>query len=107
VLEVTFNSGLVGGIPYVTMFGLMILGIVQFYRRARDNPNDAALIAAFGLGLVPYLVEAMVVDMVSAWYVNMVMMLVVGAIFGWQVEETHAGRNTRPIPARRDETGRG
>ncbi len=86
VLEVAFNSGIVGALPYVTMFGIIIVGAVRFLRRARDR-LEAGLVAAFAIALVPYLVEAMVIDMVSAYYVNMVMMLVVGALFGWQSEQ--------------------
>jgi O-antigen ligase len=83
VLEVAFDSGLVGVIPYVTMFALIIAGAFGFVRRARDGLG-AGLATAFAIAIVPYLVEAMVIDMVSAYYVNMVMMLVVGALFGWQ-----------------------
>ncbi len=84
VLEVAFNSGLAGAIPYVATGILITSGLWRLRRRARDNPERSALITAFAIAIVPYVVEAMVVDMVSAYYVNMVMMLIVGSFFGWQ-----------------------
>jgi O-antigen ligase len=98
VLEVAFNTGIIGVAPYLMTGFLIVTGIVGMRRRARSDPDSSALIAAFGIGLVPYLVEAMVIDMVSAYYVNMVMMLAVGALFGWQAEETNAGSDSRAVP---------
>ncbi len=100
-LEVTFNSGLVGGIPYVTMFAIMFLAGAVFYRRARArDPSDADLVLVLLLAMLAYAVQAMVVDMISAYYVNMVMMLAVGTLFGWQTEESYASRHPGAVPAR-------
>ncbi len=92
VLEVAFNSGLLGVAPYLATAALILTGIVASVRRERGSPRNAALAMAFGISLVPYAVEAMVVDMVSAYYVNMVMMLSVGALFGWQIERRAQAR---------------
>ena len=100
VLEVTFNSGLIAGIPYVATILLIITSIVRFYRRARDDVDsggEAALVLAFGLALLAYLVQSMVVDMVAAYYVNTVMMLALGALFGWQTERNYASRHPGPV----------
>lgn len=87
-LEVVFNTGLVGAIPYLAMLAAMLVGTARFYRRARDSVDgEAGLVLAFGLAIVAYLIQAMVVDMVAAHYVNMVFMLAVGALFGWQSKE--------------------
>lgn len=109
VLEVAFNSGLLGVAPYLASACLIALGIARF-RRAGGAARDVALATAFAICLVPYAVEAMVVDMVSAYYVNMVMMLSVGALFGWQMERQatadtgqaevfYARGDTRTVPA--------
>lgn len=84
-LEVLFNTGLVGGVPYIAMYIIITAGIVRFYHRARA-PDDRALILAFALAPLAYLVQAVVVDMISGYYVNMVVMLAVGSLFGWQRE---------------------
>jgi O-antigen ligase len=109
-LEVTFNTGLVGALPYIAMFAGIGLGILRSLRRARDQTaGEAALILAFGLAVLAYLVQAMVVDMVAAHYVNMTMMLAVGSVFGWQSEEKreHAGRHLGPVSTGFDAAGRG
>ena len=82
-LEVFFDNGLIGGIPYLACFILVAVGAIRHYRRARE-PSEKGLVLAFGLAFLPYLVEGMVVDMIFAYYVNLVLMLAVGSLFGWQ-----------------------
>lgn len=95
VLEILFDNGLIGGLPYLAMIGLIALGVARFYRRARDSVEEKALILAFGLCGVAYLVEAMTVDMISGYYVNMVLMLAIGSLFGWQ-----ESRESTPAPGK-------
>lgn len=110
LLEVAFNSGLAGLGPYLLTATLIAVGIARFRRGEGGDAGDVALATAFAISLVPYAVEAMVIDMVAAYYVNMVMMLSVGALFGWQVERKatadaaraeviHARRDPGPVPA--------
>ena len=98
-LEVFFDNGLIGGLPYLASFILVAVGAIRHYRRARD-PASKGLVLAFGLAFLPYLVEGMVVDMIFAYYVNLVLMLAVGAFFGWQTAQQpalqQAGLDNRP-----------
>jgi uncharacterized membrane protein len=78
----------------MAMFIVIGLGIVRFYRRAKDKTDgDAGLILAFALAVLAYVVQAMVVDMAVAYYVNMVFMLAVGALFGWQESTENLSTN--------------
>jgi O-antigen ligase len=100
LLEVLFDNGLIGALPYIAMLAAILAGIVRFYRRARDRTEEAPLILAFGLAALAYVVQAMAVDMISGYYVNMVLMLAVGGLFGWQNEEINARRDPGAIPDR-------
>jgi len=89
-LEVTINNGLLSAIPYTLSFMLMGLGILSFYRRARRAgwPGEAETILPFGLALLVYVMNAMVVDMLAGYYPNMIFMFIMGTVFAWQLART-------------------
>jgi len=64
------------------MFAMTVAGALRFFRAG--SGSDRALVVPFGLAVAAYLVQAMVVDMGNAYYVNMVNLLVIGSLFGWQ-----------------------
>lgn len=113
LLEVTFDSGLLGGVPYAAVFAITLYGAWRFLREAwlaippeqrrRSQwwvgTQAAGLILVFAVVVIDYLLQAMFVDMISGYYVNMVLMLAVGSLFGWQIEERYARRDPGPVSA--------
>jgi O-antigen ligase len=80
-LFILVSSGLVGLLPYLASFFLVVKETIAgtFWLAAR---GEARLLASLWIVLIVYLGNALVIDMVSAPYLNMVLFLLIGCHLG-------------------------
>jgi O-antigen ligase len=83
-LYVFFASGLVAMVPFVLIFVFMAVDGYALWQRAKRGETwfEPELIVCFGAAWVVYMVQSMIIDLMSAFYPNMVFFLIMGLMYG-------------------------
>lgn len=83
-LYILFTAGLVAMVPYVLIFVFIAVDGYFLWRRAKRGATwfEPELVVCFGAAWVVYVVQSMIIDMMSSFYPNMVFFLIMGFMYG-------------------------
>ena len=83
-LYVFFMAGLVAAVPFLFIFLFMALDGYSLWQQAKRGETwfEPELIVCFGAAWVVYMVQSMIIDLMSAFYPNMVFFLIMGLMYG-------------------------